>query len=114
MHRKNQRSNCAVLGNGQQNTMQRRSDSKRDVKELESEMKCAQNCDGGVNYYEDYKESERQRKDLERQVERLQERVEHHEATIANLELEIENPSPTSTGYCSKQNTSSRTAINIT
>ena len=63
---------------------------KKRCEELESEMKCAQNCDGGVNYYEDYKESERQRKDLERQVERLQERVEHHEATIANLELEIE------------------------
>lgn len=63
---------------------------KKRCEELESEVKHAQNSDGGVNYYEDYKESERQRKDLERQVERLQERVEDHEATIANLELEIE------------------------
>lgn len=63
---------------------------KKRCEELESEVKHAQNSDGGVNYYEDYKESERQRKDLERQVERLQERVEDHETTIANLELEIE------------------------
>ena len=58
--------------------------------ELESEVKHAQNSDGRVNYYKDYKESERRRKDFERQVERLQGRVEDHEATIANLELEIE------------------------
>ena len=63
---------------------------KKRCEELESEMKHAQNSDGRVDYYENYKESERLRKDVERQVERLQERVEHHEATIANLELEIE------------------------
>ena len=58
--------------------------------ELEKEVKCAQDPSAEVNYREELKESERRRRDLENHVERLQEHVEHHEATISNLELEIE------------------------